>query len=125
METSKPKTILIIDDDPQFVAALSTFLTGHGYRTLIAYDATVGIKHARKEAIDLITLDLGLPAGGGLFVLKNLRKMETCANLPVIISTANVSEGIEAEVIGLGASDFIAKPYDLEVLLEKIKAFLA
>jgi hypothetical protein len=125
MDTAKPKTILVIDDDPDFVAAISTFLSGHGYRVLTAYDATVGIKHARKETIDLITLDLGLPAGGGFFVLKNLRKMELCANLPIIISTANVSEGVEKEALGLGASDFIAKPYDLEVLLEKIRAFLA
>jgi len=124
METPKQKTILIIDDDPEFVAALSAFLTGHGYRVFKAYDATVGIKHARKEEIDLMTLDLGLPAGGGLFVLKNVRKLGKTAALPIIISTANVSNGIEKEVLGMGASDFIAKPYDLEVLLEKIRVFL-
>ena len=123
-EPSAPKTILIIDDDPEFVFALTTFLTGHGFRVLKAYDATLGMKHARKEPVDLITLDLGLPAGGGLFVLGNLRKLEKTANLPIIISTANVSPGIEKEVLGMGASDFIAKPYDLECLLEKIKAFL-
>ena len=125
METSKPKTILVIDDDKEFVTALSTFLTGHGYQVLTAYDATFAMKHARQGAIDLITLDLGLPAGGGRFVLGNLRKLEKTANLPVIVSTANVSEGIEGEMLGMGASDFIAKPYDLEILLEKIKAYLA
>lgn len=125
METSQPKTILVIDDDPEFVKALSIFLSAHGYRVLNAFDATVGIKHVRKEKIDLMTLDLGLPAGGGLFVLKNVRKLEPAAALPIIVSTANVSEGIEREVLGLGASDFIAKPYDLEVLLAKIQAFLA
>lgn len=124
METPKQKTILIIDDDPEFIAALSAFLTGHGYRVLKAYDATVGIKHARKEEIDLMTLDLGLPAGGGLFVLKNVRKLGKTAALPIIVSTANVSNGIEKEVLGMGASDFIAKPYDLEALLEKIRTFL-
>ncbi len=125
METPQPKTILVIDDDPEFVKALSTFLSAHGYRVLNAFDATVGIKHVRKEKIDLMTLDLGLPAGGGLFVLKNVRKLEPAAALPIIVSTANVSEGIEREVLGLGASDFIAKPYDLEVLLAKIQAFLS
>ena len=124
METAKAKTILVIDDDPEFVAALSTFLTGHGYHVHKAYDATVGIQHARKKEIDLMTLDLGLPAGGGLFVLKSVRKLGKVVDLPIIVSTANVREGIEKEVRSLGASDFIAKPYDLEILLEKIRTFL-
>ena len=62
--------------------------------------------------------------GGGFFVLKNVRKLEKTADLPIIVSTANVSPGIEKEALHMGASDFIAKPYDLEILLEKIKAFL-
>ena len=124
MEQVKQKTILVIDDDPEFVTPLSTFLEGHGYRVLKAFDVTVGIKHANKETVDLITLDLGLPGGGGLFALRNLRKIGKSANLPILISTANVTPGIEKEVLGMGASDFIAKPYDLETLLEKIKAFL-
>lgn len=124
METQQPKTILVIDDDPEFVAPLTAFLSAHGYKVLTAYDATVGIKHVRKEKVDLMTLDLGLPAGGGLFVLKNVRKLGHAAALPIIVSTANVSEGIEREVLSLGASDFLAKPYDLEILLAKIQAFL-
>ncbi len=125
METMGKRKILIVDDDHHFVAALVTFLTGHGFEVLKAYDATLALKFARKEPIDLLTLDLGLPAGGGRFVLANIRKFEKTANLPVIVSTANVEEGIQKEIFGLGASDFIAKPYDLEVLLEKIQAFLA
>ena len=124
MEAKKKKKILIVDDDHEFIAALATFLTGHGFEVLKAYDATLAMKHARKEPIDLMTLDLGLPAGGGKFVLANVRKFENTANLPVIVSTANVEEGIQGEIFSLGASDFIAKPYDLEILLEKIKAFL-
>ncbi len=116
--------ILIVDDDQEFIAAFSTFLTGHGFAVLKAYDATLAMKFARKEAIDLMVLDLGLPAGGGQFVLRNVRKFESMAQLPIIVSTANVAEGIRDEVLGMGANDFIAKPYDLEALLEMIKAYL-
>ena len=66
--------ILIVDDDQEFIAAFSTFLTGHGFAVLKAYDATLALKFARKEAIDLMVLDLGLPAGGGQFVLTELRQ---------------------------------------------------
>lgn len=125
MEQKNMKRILIVDDDHEFVAALATFLTGHGFEVLKAYDATLAMKFARKEPVDLMTLDLGLPAGGGRFVLTNTRKFEKTADLPIIVSTANVEEGIQKEIFGLGASDFIAKPYDLEILLEKIRAFLA
>jgi DNA-binding response OmpR family regulator len=124
MEPGKPKKILVVDDDQKFVAALTTFLSGHGFEVLKVYDATLAMKFARKEPIDLMTLDLGLPAGGGRFVLKNVRKFESTARLPVIVSTANVEEGIREEILGMGASDFIAKPYDLEALLEKIKVLL-
>ena len=56
--------------------------------------------------------------------LRNVRKFESMAQLPIIVSTANVAEGIRDEVLGMGANDFIAKPYDLEALLEMIKAYL-
>ena len=125
MEPKGKKKILVVDDDTQFVAALVTFLTGHGFEVLKAYDATLAMKYARKEAVDLMTLDLGLPAGGGKFVLANSRKSEKTASLPIIVSTANVAEGIREEILGMGATDFIAKPYDLEILLEMINALIA
>jgi len=120
---SKPK-ILIVDDEQSFILALATFLIGHGYQVLTAYDATYAMRWANKEEVDLVVLDLGLPAGGGLFVLENLRRLPKTIALPVIISTADVTEGIKDKVMKMGASDFIPKPYNLEKLLEKIQRFV-
>ena len=118
------KNILIVDDDQAFVRALATFLTGHGYKVFIAQDATFAIKHVAKENIDLTILDLGLPSGGGFFVLENIRKTRRIIQMRIIVSTANISAGIEKKSRDCGADGFIMKPYDLEKLLEMIKAQL-
>ncbi len=125
MDKPTPPQILIVDDDQPFVVALTRFLKGHGYSVLTAQDAMFAIQYVTKENISLLILDLGLPCGGGFFVLENLRKTRKIIQMPVIVSTANVSEGIEEETRNLGASDFIAKPYDLEKLLEMIKKNLS
>lgn len=116
--------ILIIDDEIDFATALKTFLTNHGYRVLIAYDSTMGMSLARKGDIAAIVLDLGIPGGGGFFVLENLRKLPKTAGIPIIISTANIGECVREKTAAAGATDFIAKPYDLEMLLEKIRKIL-
>lgn len=121
METQRSKKILLVDDDQKFLFALTTFLTGHGYQVLIAYDATFAIQHAAKEDVGLIVLDMGLPGGGGAFVLENLRRIPKTICVPIIVSTANITPNIEEKARGLGATDFIRKPYELEALLEKIK----
>jgi len=121
MENQKSKKILIVDDDQKFIRALTTFLVGHGYQVIIAYDATYATQYATREDLPLVMLDLGLPGGGGLFVLENLRSIPKTICLPVLISTANVNVDIENKARELGASDFIRKPYDLEELLKKIK----
>lgn len=124
MENQISKKILIVDDDQSFVRALSTFLTGHGYTVFIAQDATFAIQHIAKEKIDLVILDLWLPSGGGFFVLENIRKTRKIIQMRIIISTANIAEGVEKVARDLGADDFILKPYDLEKLLEIIKVQL-
>ncbi|MBF0503662.1 MAG: response regulator transcription factor [Candidatus Omnitrophica bacterium] len=125
MEDQTPKKILIVDDDQAFVKALATFLSGHGYKVFIAQDATFAIKYVAKENIDLAILDLGLPSGGGFFVLENIRKTRKIVQMRIIVSTANITAGVEKKSRELGADDFILKPYDLEKLLEIIKIQLA
>ncbi|MBF0483525.1 MAG: response regulator [Candidatus Omnitrophica bacterium] len=124
MENKNPKNILVVDDDREFVDALKTFLVGHGYSVVIARDALFATQNACKESTALLILDLGLPCGGGFFVLENIRKFIENTKLPIIISTANVSVGVEKKCRNLGANDFIEKPYDLEKLLEIIKKYL-
>lgn len=124
MENQGTKKILIVDDDQKFVFALATFLVGHGYQVITAYDATFGMTYARKEDISLVILDIGLPGGGGYFLLENLRKLPKTICLPIIVSTGIIVEGVEEKVRQMGANDYIQKPYDLEDLLQKIRVLL-
>jgi DNA-binding response OmpR family regulator len=125
VDNSTQGKILIVDDDHAFVMALARFLGGHGYQGLIAQDATFAIQNVVKNNISLVVLDLGLPCGGGLYVLENLCKIGRVSQFPIIVSTANVSPDIEQKVRDLGATDFILKPYDLEDLLKVIQARLS
>jgi len=123
-EHPKSNKILIVDDDQKFIRALTTFLVGHGYQVIIAYDATYATQYATREDLALVMLDLGLPGGGGLFVLENLRRIPKTICLPILISSANVNTETEKKARELGANDFIHKPYDLEQLLGKIKTLI-
>ena len=120
MEAQKSKKILIVDDDQAFDKALATFLTGHGFTVVIAQDATFAIQYVVQEKIDLVILDMGLPSGGGFFVLENIRKNQKIVQMPIIVSTANISADMERKSRQLGANTFILKPYDLEKLLDLI-----
>lgn len=113
-----------MDDDQAFNKALATFLTGHGFTVFMAQDATFAIQHVVQERIDLVILDMGLPSGGGFFVLENIRKNRKIRQMPIIVLTANISADTEKKSRELGADVFILKPYDLEKLLESIKAHL-
>ncbi|MDO8535640.1 MAG: ATP-binding protein [Candidatus Omnitrophota bacterium] len=119
------KRLLIIEDDRNFAATLTSFLSGNGYEVINAHDAGSGIDLARSKEASLIILDLdlGVPGADGFFVLDSLRNSPGTADVPVIVSTSNSNEGIKKKVLDMGADDFIQKPYDIGKLLTKVKAF--
>jgi CheY-like chemotaxis protein len=82
------KTILIIDDDQHLLPGLTARLKAHGYSVICASDDTSAISVARREAQDLVILDLGLPAGDGFVVLERMRNLEGLVTIPVIVLSA-------------------------------------
>ena len=119
------KKILVVDDEPDLVKIIKMRLESNGYNTITASNGKDGLKKAIKESPDLVILDLGLPSGGGFFVLENIRKNRKVVQMRIIVSTANISADIEKKSRESGADSFILKPYDLEKLLEIIKANLS
>ncbi|MCX5665875.1 MAG: ATP-binding protein [Candidatus Omnitrophica bacterium] len=117
--------LLIVEDDRNFAATVTKFLSGCDYKVINAHDAKSGVSLARSKGVALIILDLdlGTPGADGFFVLDSLRNSPETASIPVIVSTSNSSADIEKKVFGAGADDFIQKPYDINKLLAKIKAF--
>lgn len=124
MGENKAKKILIIEDEKELVFGLSTLLKANGYEIIAAYDSLYGISQAHKEKPALIILDLGLPAGGGLYVLKNLKNSVQTFDIPVLILTAQKEADLEETTRELGAAAFFHKPFDPVLLLGKIKDIL-
>ena len=115
------KNILIVEDNQEQALALAMFLKGNGFIPRVAYDATFGIMTVRQLKIDLIILDLGLPGGGGFFVLESVKKNTLSFDIPIFVLTAKIEEGLEKKCFEKGASAFFTKPFDAEKLLAAVK----
>ena len=116
--------IMIVDDDPDLRQALSLRLRANQFDTFNVCDGYSAIAMAQKEKPHLIILDLGLPAGDGFAVLKNLQLNPNLASIPVIVLTARDPEANEKRTIDSGAVAFFQKPADNEELLGVIRASL-
>jgi DNA-binding response OmpR family regulator len=113
--------ILLVDDDDLMRRSLAFNLEQAGYRISTAADAESALRMARRDPPDLILLDIGLPGMDGLDALQSFRQE---ANTPIIFVTARRRELDQALGLELGADDYVTKPFDLNVLLARIKAVL-
>ncbi|MGA2424010.1 MAG: response regulator transcription factor [Terriglobales bacterium] len=116
--------IMVVDDDPDLRQALSLRLRANNFDTINVCDGYSAIAMAQKEHPHLIILDLGLPAGDGFSVLKNLQQYPALSVIPVIVLTARDAEGNEKRTLESGAVAFFQKPADNEELLGVIRASL-
>ena len=116
--------IMVVDDDPDIRQGLSLRLRANNYDTVNVCDGYSAIAMAQKEKPHLIILDLGLPAGDGFAVLKNLQQYPALAVIPVIVLTARDPESNEKRTLESGAVAFFQKPADNEELLGVIHACL-
>jgi len=114
--------LLLIEDDPQLGRALLHALTDSGYAASWVRNVEDGDLHLRTQAFDALLLDLGLPDGSGLDVLRRLRRRND--RTPVLILTAR--DAVEDRVRGLdeGADDYLPKPFAIPELLSRIRALV-
>lgn len=118
------QAILIIEDDPVIRLGMHVSLKANHYKTYLADDAIVSIAEARKHLPDLIILDLGLPAGDGFVVMDRLKQFPALAVIPVIVVSGRDPRVAEPKAIQCGASAFLQKPVDNQVLLSVIRRLL-
>lgn len=119
-----PKRILIVDDEPDLVETLRFPLEMEGYQVLVADNGEMGLNLARKERPDLIILDLMLPKLDGYKVCRLLKFDERFKEIPVLMVTAKTQEKDRLLGKETGADEYVTKPFDIEQLLEKVKAYL-
>ncbi|HEY0256969.1 MAG TPA: sigma-54 dependent transcriptional regulator, partial [Candidatus Methylacidiphilales bacterium] len=115
--SSKP-LIGIVDDERNIQATLVAILERRGYEAVSAFTGRQGLQIIAENKPDVLLLDLGLPDGEGLDLLRTIR--ETHPNLPVIVVTANDSLNNAIASIKIGAFHFISKPYVPEELLSLV-----
>jgi DNA-binding response OmpR family regulator len=118
------KKILVVDDDRDIVELLVSRLQANNYEVMVGYDGLRAVDQAINHQPDLIILDMRMPAGSGESVYQRLKNSTRTAVIPVIFITAFTGEDLKEKVLKMGARDFISKPFDAQVLLDKIKKIL-
>jgi DNA-binding response OmpR family regulator len=116
-----PRHILVVDDDALLRRSLAYNLEQAGYDATTAASAEIALSHAKADPPDLVLLDIGLPGMDGLDALRRLRRE---LDVPVIFLTARRRELDQVVGLEMGADDYVTKPFDLDVLLARIKAVL-
>jgi DNA-binding response OmpR family regulator len=114
------KTVLIIDDDEQILELLKMFIENNQCLAETAASAEKGLALARKKEYALILLDIMLPDGDGLTVLRNIKK--SVSSIPVIMITGGNDITVAEQCLEEGAVDYITKPFDFEYLRTTIIA---
>jgi DNA-binding response OmpR family regulator len=116
--------ILIIEDDLDLQRGLNLRLRASNYDTAFASDAVMALSIAKKEAPDLILLDLGLPGGDGFLVLDRMKNIASLACTPVIVVSARDPLANEERALKAGAEAFFQKPVDNQELMKAIQRAL-
>lgn len=110
--------IIVVEDDKEIGELLMDFLVAEGYDTYLAASGEEALEVYEDEGAKLIILDIMLPGMDGLAVLSSIREM---GNAPVIIVSAKNAKEDKLDGLNLGADDYLEKPYDIDILLAKIK----
>lgn len=118
------KKILIIDDEIHIVELIAMNLKNQGYDTLFALSGESGIELALSELPDLILLDLMLEGIDGIETCRRFKMNPVLEDIPVIMVTAKSEESDKVIGLGMGADDYITKPFGLKELFARISAVL-
>ncbi len=111
-------TILVVEDDPSILRGLQLNLAAEGYRVRAAVDGEEGLRLARSGQADLLLVDLMLPRLGGLDLIRQVRA--TDSQVPIVVLSAKGHESDKVAALGLGADDYVVKPFGLKELLARI-----
>lgn len=118
--TDAKKHILVIDDQDYNLTLLQEFLEFEGYRVSCAPDAERGLEIAQRERPSLILMDLTLPGMDGLDATRTLRHTPDLETMPVVALSAHEGTSFKKRSLEAGCNAYLAKPYDIETLLEII-----
>ena len=118
------KKVVIVDDEQDIVASLKFVLENEGYDCYTAFNGEDGLKTAKEIIPDLIVLDIMMPKMNGYKISRLLKFDNKYKDIPIIMLTARSQE--EDKLIGeeTGADEYITKPFDLDVVIDKVNQYL-
>jgi CheY-like chemotaxis protein len=114
--------ILIVDDEPDLRLALTSVLKKEGHKTLEAGDGSAALETVTRQPVDLVLLDIRLPGADGVEILKDIRKARK--DLPVLMVSGYGSVNTAVQVMELGASGYLPKPFGNRQLIETVDKIL-
>jgi two-component system phosphate regulon response regulator PhoB len=121
---SRDTIVLLVEDEEQLRRVMKDLLEREGYTVAEARDGIQALDQVDRHAPDMIVLDLNLPGVDGYTVLEQLRSRPATRSIPIVVLTAKGDEDNEVRVFGLGADDFITKPFRARALSARLEAVL-
>ena len=118
-----PQTLLIIEDEPELVRVLRSYLEQAGFTVLSALRGDTGLSTWEEKHPDLVILDLNLPGMDGLDVARHIRRSDS-HRTPIIMLTARTDELDQLLGLELGADDYIPKPFSPRIVVARVRALL-
>ncbi|MCS5629032.1 MAG: response regulator, partial [Planctomycetes bacterium] len=117
-------TVLVVEDEEDILEVIQYNLQQEGYEVACCMDGLQGLEQAKKLKPDLVLLDIMLPGMDGVEICRNLKEDDSTRRIPIIMVTA---KGEEIDVVlglGVGADDYIPKPFKVRELVARVKALL-
>jgi two-component system alkaline phosphatase synthesis response regulator PhoP len=115
------QTILVVDDEPEIVRLVRSYLEQDGYRVVTAYNGEEALYTARHEKPDLVVLDILMPKMDGLEFTRRVRREQ---NVPIIMLTARAEETDRIVGLEMGADDYVTKPFSPREVVARVRAVL-
>ncbi len=119
-----PRRILVIEDEADILEVIEYNLVREGYKISCVSDGDEGLEAARRLAPDLVLLDLMLPGLDGIEVCRRLKEDSVTGNIPIIMVTAKGEESDVVLGLGVGADDYVTKPFSPRELIARVKAVM-
>lgn len=120
-----PKSILVVEDEPNIVLSLQFLMKKEGFDVRIANDGEAALAEVRARAPDLILLDVMIPLRDGYEVCQTIRANPDWRSIYIIMLTAKGRDVDREKGLSLGANDYVTKPFSTRDLTEKVKQILA
>ena len=113
--------ILVVDDDPAMVGAITALVGTEGHQVITAYDGLTAVKRYREERPDIVLLDLAMPGPDGFTVAGRMRAE---GDAPIVVVSGESSEEAKVRALRIGADDYLVKPFGRAELLARIGAVM-